>query len=142
MKLWHLVLALGCLGGCAAASPTRLHTLGKPAGKGAIVFEVENRTQAIVNNLYLAPTEKVKAAGEAAFQGGSAEQAGLWGDDLLPGSGLEPRGKLKVPITSPGRYDVRVRDRDGREQHITGLGLQAGGRYVLELEDGSWRAPR
>jgi hypothetical protein len=142
MKLSGCIAAAALVAGCAAGAPTRLHTLGTPSGRGEVRFSVENRTGAIVNNLYLAPSEKVKAAGEAAFRPDAPEQRALWGDDLLPGSGLEPNGKLRIPVAAPGRYDVRVRDRDGREQHISGLRLEAGGRYVLELEEGSWRAPR
>jgi hypothetical protein len=34
---------------------------------------------------------------------------------------------------------VRAVDRNRRYQHITGLRLGAGGRYILELNDGGWR---
>jgi len=135
--------ALLCLTfGCASGPASRLHSLGKPKGGGEIEFAVENRTGAVVNNLYMAPSAKVRAAGRAAFDDGSPEQTALWGDDRLPRSGLEPGGKLRVPISAPGRFDVRVLDRDGRWQHVAGLRLEAGGRYVLELEDAGWRAPR
>lgn len=137
------LIALVALGAaCAGGQPSRLHTLGKPSGSGEISFAVENRTSAIINNLYWAPSAKVKSAGQEAFRDGSPEQAALWGEDRLPQSGLEPGGKLSLPIPGPGRYDVRVLDRDGRWQHVAGLSLKAGGRYVLELEEGGWRAPR
>ena len=142
MKLWTSLVAAGFVLACAGGPPSRLHTLGKPSGDGAIRFAVENRTSAIVNNLYVAPSQKVQSAGEAAFQGDAAAQAALWGDDRLPGSGLEPKGKVEIAIPAPGTYDVRARDRDGREQHVAGMRLQAGGRYVLELEEGGWRMPR
>lgn len=137
-----LAFSSGLALGCAAGVPSRLHTFGKASGHGEIRFEVENRTDAIVNNLYVAPSKKVNEAGEAAFRTSAPEQSALWGNDLLPGSGLEPRGKVNVAIESPGPYDVRARDRDGREQHISGLRLEAGGRYVLELGEGSWRTPK
>ena len=63
-----------------------------------------------------------------------------WFDRLK--SGLESGGKVRVTIPKPGSYDVRAVDRDGREQHVANLRLAAGGRYVLELEEGGWRAPR
>lgn len=130
-------LALACGGG----APSRLHTLGKPTGSGEIDFQVENKSSAVVNNLYLAGTEQVRKAGRAALDPGTPEQAALWGQDLLK-SGLEAGGKVPVRIRGPGRYDVRAVDRDGREQHVANLRLAAGGRYVLELEEGGWRAPR
>jgi hypothetical protein len=139
-KLLQLV-ALSLLG-CASGPPSRLHTLGKPSDKPEIRFEIENRSSVIVNSLYIATSDQVRVAGRKALESGTAEQAALWGDDLLTKSGLEKGGRVRVPISVPGRYDVRAVDRDGREQHIAGLRLSAGGRYRLELEDGSWRTPR
>ncbi|HMR74616.1 MAG TPA: hypothetical protein PKD61_05880 [Polyangiaceae bacterium] len=125
--------------GCASGPSSKLRSLGAPSGSGPVSFEVDNRTQTIVNNLYLAESARVKAAGRKAFEAGSPEQVELWGNDLLR-SGLEIRGKVPVPISAPGRYDVRVVARDGeREQRVTGLRLEAGGRYVLELHEGGWR---
>lgn len=128
--------------GCASGPPTRLHTLGKAKSAELIDFAVENRTDAVINNLYMAPTAKVRAAGRAAFDEGSPEQAALWGEDRLPGSGLEQGGKLPLAVPEPGRFDVRVRDRDGRWQHVAGIRLERGKRYVLELEEAGWRASR
>jgi hypothetical protein len=45
-------------------------------------------------------------------------------------------------VSEPGRWDVRVVDRDQRYQHIAGLKVGAGGRYILELGDGGWRVNR
>lgn len=134
-------MLLGLCLGCASSPPSRLHTLGTPSGSGPIDFAVQNRTGAAVNNLYLASTQRVRAASRDAFTEGSPEQAALWGEDLLVGSGLEPAGKIKIQIPGPGQYDVRAVDRSGRWQHIEGLRLRSGGRYVLELEDGGWRTP-
>jgi len=128
--------------GCAGAPPSRLHTLGKPSGSGEIELSVENRSGAIVNSLFMATTRRVKAAPRSAFEEGTPEQAALWGDDLLKSSGLEQDGQLRVPVPGPGRYDFRAVDRDGRWQHVAGLSLKAGGRYVLELGDGGWRSPK
>jgi hypothetical protein len=137
--LWSLALVSL---GCASSPPSRLHTLGKPSGSGEIELSVENRGSAIVNNLFVATTRKVKAAPRPAFEEGTPEQAALWGEDLLRSSGLEPGGKLRVPVPGPGRYDFRAVDRDGRWQHVAGLSLKAGGRYVLELGDAGWRSPK
>lgn len=142
MQRRTLILALASFAlGCGGGAPSRLHTLGKPSGQGEIDFQVENRTAAVVNNLYLADSDKVRGASREALTPGTPEQAALWGEDLLR-SGLESGGKLRVAIPKPGRYDVRAVDRDGREQHVANLRLTAGGRYVLELEEGGWRAKR
>ena len=129
-----LVVAAAC-----SSQTSTLRQLGTPTGVGPVDFQVENRTDAIVNNLYLAKTERVKAAPRQAFESATPEQAALWGDDLLR-SGLEPGGKLSIAIDEPGTYDARLVDRDGNEQHVAGLRLQPGGRYVLEVHD-NWRRP-
>lgn len=137
-----LVMAAFGSMGCGSSPPSRVKTLGTPSGKGEIRFEVENQTSVVVNNLFLAKSQDVKAAGRAALDEGTAEQAALWGEDRLPGSGLEPKGRVRIAVESPGRYDVRAVDRDGRFQHVAGIRLVAGGRYILELGEGGWRAPR
>ncbi len=127
---------------CGGGARSTLRTLGTPSGQGAIDFSVKNDTDTIVNNVYLAESRAVDAAGRAAFESGSAEQAALWGKDVLAG-GLEVGGAIGVSVPGPGRYDVRVVARDGeREQHVAGLSLKAGGRYVLELQSGGWRPIR
>jgi hypothetical protein len=138
-RAFAVLLALSAAG-CGAPQST-LHQLGTPSGSGAIDFQVENRTGTVVNNLWLAKTSAVSAAPRAAFEAGTAEQQKLWGDDQLVGSALEAGGKVRVPVAEAGRYDVRIADRDAREQHIAGLKLAAGGRYVLELNDSGWRNP-
>jgi hypothetical protein len=130
------ILSLAC-GGRAST----LRQLGEPQGTG-IDFQLENRTDAVINSLYLAPTARVRTAPRQAFDPGTAEQQTLWGQDLLVGSGLEPGGRIPVRIDEAGRYDVRAVDRDGREQHVAGLQIRTGGRYVLELNEGGWRAAR
>jgi hypothetical protein len=142
MRRRSLLLVLALTGaGCAGGAPSRLVTLGTPSGRGEIDFRVENRSASVVNNLYLVESSRVAAAPREALLPGALEQSGLWGDDLLR-SGLEVGGQLRVPVPAAGRYDVRVVDRNGREQHVAGLRLVAGGRYTLELEEGGWRAPR
>jgi hypothetical protein len=137
-----LILLLAALTvGCGGGAPSRLHTLGKPRGSGAVDFQVQNRSSAVVNNLYLAESSAVRGASRAALEAGTAEQSELWGRDRLR-SGLEPGGRVRLEIQRPGSWDVRAVDRDGREQHVANLRLVAGGRYVLELEEGGWRAPR
>lgn len=127
---------------CGGGQRSTLRTLGSPSGQGAIDLSVANQTSTIVNNLYLAESQAVDRAGRAAFEGGSPEQAALWGSDVLPG-GLEVGGQVKVTVPGPGRYDVRAVARDGeREQHVANLNLRPGGRYVLELHDGGWRPIR
>ncbi len=137
-RAW-MAASLGLLfSACGGASST-LHQLGEPKGT-AIDFQVENRTDAVVNNLYLAQSSSVRAAPREAFDPGTAQQQKLWGEDLLVGSGLEPGGRLPLRVPGPGQYDVRIVDRDGREQHVAGLQVRAGGRYVLEINEGGWRA--
>lgn len=135
VSLWVLVV------GCGGGPSTRLHTVGKPSGQGEIQFAVENRSSSVVNNLFLIESSAVASASRAALTPGTPDQAALWGRDFLK-SGLESGGSLRIPIPAPGRWDVRVVDRDGREQHLAGLRLSAGGRYVLELQEGGWRALR
>lgn len=126
------LLALACGGGLAST----LHTKGSPKGQGAVDFAIENRSGATINNLFIAPSEAVaKVERDPALLGEE-----LWGDDRLPGNALEDGGVAKIDV-APGRYDVKAVDHDGRYQHVAGLKIVAGGRYVLELGDASWRVP-
>src|SRR5690242_16051318 len=100
MKRRALLVGIAFFAIACGGSQSTLHTLGIPKGKGPIQFEVENRTDSAVNNLYMVETAKVKAAG-------TAEQAALWRDDLLTQSALEPGGKMGLAVPGPGRYDVR-----------------------------------
>jgi hypothetical protein len=126
-----LLLAAGT--GCGGA-PSRLVTVKTGSGDGPIQFEVKNLTDVGINSLFLARTESVPDQ----LDNASPEAQTLWGPDLL--SGAIPVGE-RVPVAVPGagRWDVRAVDRDGRYQHVTGLKLQAGGRYILELNDSGWR---
>lgn len=126
------------LAGCAGAS-SRLKTVRSPTGSGGVDLEVFNGTDVAINNLYMAKTETVNAAGASHLEPGSSEEIKVWGADQLDNAALEPGAKVRVPVKEPGRWDVRVLDRDGRHQHIAGLKLGPGGKYILELGEGGWR---
>jgi hypothetical protein len=124
---------LGAVAGCGGA-PTRLVTVKTGTGQGAIQLEVKNLTDVPINNLYLAKTESIPEQ----IDNDSPEAQNLWGGDLLAGAiGMGQRVPVVVP--GPGRWDARAVDRDGRYQHVAGLKLEAGGRYILELNEGGWR---
>jgi hypothetical protein len=119
--------------GCGGA-PTRLVTVKTGTGQGAIEFEVKNLTSVPINNLYLAKSETVPQM----LDDDSPDGQRIWGGDLLAGAiGMGQR--VPILVAGPGRWDVRAVDRDGRYQHVGGLKLEAGGRYILELNDGGWR---
>ena len=101
-------------------------------------FAVKNATSAPINALYLAKTERVSAAGEN-LDYDSAQGVELWGPDLLTHSGIGAGERVKVDVPEAGTWDVRALDRDSRYQHVSGLRLGAGGRYILELNEGGWR---
>jgi len=127
-------LGLGLLlSGCGGA-PTRLVTVKTGGGEGAVEFEVKNLTDAPINNLYLARTESVPDN----IDNDSPEGQAIWGGDLLVGA-IGRGQRVVVAVPGAGRWDARAVDRDGRYQHVTGLKLQAGGRYILELNEGGWR---
>lgn len=127
-----LVLSAG-LAGCAGA-PSRLVTVKGGTGDGPVQLEVKNLTDVPINNLYLARTEQVGPE----LDNDSPEAQKIWGPDLL--TGAIPTGeRVPVAVPGPGRWDARALDRDGRYQHVAGLKLAAGGRYILELNEGGWR---
>jgi len=126
-------LALVGATGCGGA-PTRLVTVKAGTGQGPILLEVKNLGDAAINNLYLAKTESVPEQ----LDNESPESENLWGADQLTGAiGTGQRAPVAVP--GPGRWDARAVDRNGRYQHVAGLKLEAGGRYILELNDSGWR---
>jgi hypothetical protein len=134
-----LALWLGCSVGVAASTgcggaPTRLVTVKSGAGQGPIQLEVKNLTSAGINNLYLAKSSQVSET----LDPDSPEGQNVWGADLLQNA-IAEGARVPVPVAEPGRWDVRVLDRDRRYQHVAGLKLEAGGRYILELNDGGWR---
>jgi hypothetical protein len=126
-----LVLSAGM--GCGGA-PTRLVTVKSGSGEGAIQLEVKNLTDVPINSLFLAKSEEVSAQLDA----DSPEGQKVWGADLL--NAAIPMGqRVPVSVAGPGRWDCRALDRDGRYQHVAALKLEAGGRYILELQEGGWR---
>jgi len=136
-----LGLLLLCLGAAACGGPTsRLVTVRSGTGSGDVFLEVKNTTDTPVNALYLARTEAVNAADPERLDGDSMAGQMVWGADQLTTSAIGSGQRLRIPVASPGRWDVRVVGRDEREQHVTGLKLEAGGRYLLELNEGGWRA--
>ncbi len=136
-----LALALGlALLGCGGES-SKLVTVRPGTGDGPIDFAVKNATDVPINSIFMAKTEAVNAHDPSHLDPSSPEGQAVWGGDLL--SAAIPVGeRVPVPVKEPGRWDFRATDRDSREQHIAGLKLDAGGRYILELHDGNWRVPR
>ncbi len=132
-----LVLLAGVV--CVACgSGTTLRTVSPAKGKGAIELSVFNGSGEAINALFIAETERVRKAKGKRYESGSKDERVLWGDDMLR-SAIQEEQTLEIPGIEPGRYDVRVLDKNGREQHIAGLKLGAGGKYVLELGSSGWR---
>lgn len=126
-------LALGVTTGCGGA-PTRLVTVKTGTGQGPVLLEVKNLTDVPINNLYLAKTETVPEQ----IDHDSPEAQNLWGADQLTAA-IAMGTRAPVAVPGPGRWDARAVDRDGRYQHVAALKLEAGGRYILELNEGGWR---
>jgi hypothetical protein len=124
-----LLLGAGCGG-----APTRLVTVKSGSGDGPIQLEVKNLTDVPINNFYLAKTETMPEL----LDNNSPESEGLWGVDLLTGA-IAMGTRVPVAVPGPGRWDARALDRDGRYQHVAGLKLDGGGRYILELNESGWR---
>jgi hypothetical protein len=130
--LGWLALA-SCSAGCGGPG-TRLVTVKSGTGEGPIQLEVKNLTDVPINNLYLAHTEQVGPE----LDDDSPEGDKVWGPDLLSGA-ISKGTRLPVSVAGPGRWDVRALDRDRRYQHVAALKLEAGGRYILELQEAGWR---
>ncbi len=136
VRRWLLPLLLPLLSACAGPN-SRLVTVRSGSGSGAPDFAVKNLSGAPINALYIAKTAQVEAAGQNLDDESPQVQA-LWGSDLLTHSGIAEGQSVHVDVP-PGTWDVRALDTHQRYQHITGLRLGAGGRYILELNDGGWR---
>lgn len=134
VALFGTLLIAGCGGG-----NSRLVTVRSAAGEGPVEFEVQNQTDVPINNLYLVKTSTLSAAEPEQLDSGSSSS--IWGADLL-NSALEVGGREKIPVSEPGTWDLRAVDRDNRYQHVAGLKLGPGGRYILELHEGSWRVQK
>jgi hypothetical protein len=131
-----LSLLFALLPACGGPN-SRLVTVRTSSGSGAVDFAVKNVSNAPINALFIAKTERVNAAGQN-LNYDSPEGVALWGADLLTHSGIGVGQRVQVDVP-PGTWDVRALDRNGRYQHVSGLRLGAGGRYILELSDGGWR---
>lgn len=134
LLLFSAGLPLGC---SESARLIKLRSPGTPDQR--VRLEVLNNTSVVIVGLYMARTEDVENAKRGHTRWGSESEAETWGNDLLSAD-LLPDRRAEVPISSPGRWDVRPVDEDGRYQHVAGLKLRPGGRYLLEINDGNWRA--
>jgi hypothetical protein len=120
---------------------TRLVTVQAGKGEGKVEFAVKNLTDVPLNTFFMAKTERIDAAGGNALDPDSPDGDKAWGPDLL--GRAVPTGKSeRIPVPEAGLWEARAVDRDGREQRITRLKLQAGGNYILELYESGWRVYR
>jgi hypothetical protein len=133
----RLVL-IGLLTAACGGPATRLVTVRTATGSGPIDFSVKNLSDVPINTFYLAKTDRVEATGKERVDPSSPEGDALWGPDLS-GQAIGVGKTQTIQVPSPGNWDARAVDRDGREQLITRLHLLAGGRYILELYEGNWR---
>jgi hypothetical protein len=130
-----LVLAVGSgIVGCGGET-SRLVTVKGGTGEGPVDFAVKNATDVGINALFMAKTDKVS---DPKLDPDSPEGQTVWGGDLL-GAAIPVGERVPIRVPEPGRWDVRAVDRDDRFQHVSGLKLDAGGRYILELHEGGWR---
>lgn len=134
-----LALALLPLLAACGGPSSRLITVKAGSGSGEVELELQNASDTPVNSVFMAKTEAVRAAGAGHADGQTAQA--VWGGDLLTTSAIGTGDRRRVPVSEPGRWDLRAIDRDAREQHVVGLKLDAGGHYILELNDGGWRYP-
>ena len=132
------LVVLGLVGLACGGTPTRLVTVRSPTGAGSVEFSVKNLSDVPINTFYLAKSERVEASGQHRVDLNSSESEELWGADLT-GRAIGVGQTQPIAVPSPGNWDARALDRDGREQRITRLHLLAGGRYILELHEGNWR---
>lgn len=139
--VWRLSLLLGpwvagLTSACGGPEAT-LITVRSPGSLGELTLIVRNRSDSVIDGFYLAETEKVRAAvGHTEL--GSVVEAETWGNDLLRTS-IQTNEEQQVRVRAGGTWDARPVDEEGRFQHIAGLRLKPGARYVLELHDGHWR---
>jgi hypothetical protein len=140
------IFSLSCASGgvvtaCGSSAASTLITVKSATGSGQVDFSVENATESVINNVYLAKSSRVRDAGGEANRPGSSAEAALWGPDLL-GNAIPVGQRVGIPVAGDGPWDLRAVDRDGRYQHIAELKIGPGGRYILKLGEGSWRVPK
>src|SRR5689334_17328 len=131
MRIDRRLLLAACLSaslglGCGTGPNTRLVTVRPGGGTGSVEFEVKNDCDVPINSIFFQQTALVKT--QLKFD--SPEGSHVWGSDVL-NHAIPPGIRMKVDVPEPGVWDVRASDRDGRYQHITGLKLNAGGRFIL-----------
>jgi hypothetical protein len=128
-----LLASMALMAGCGGA-PTRLVTVKAGSGAGPVELEVKNLSDVAINSFYLVKTERIPQQ----LDNVGPDSESIWGTDLL--TAAIPQGsRVPIAVPEPGRWDAKATDRDGRYQHIAGLKLSAGGRYILELNEGGWR---
>ena len=133
-----LLFALGLSVLACGGESSRLVTVRSGTGTGSVDFAVKNATEVGINSVFMAKTELVEKNDPGRIERSSPKGQEVWGGDLI--SAAIPVGeRVPIPVKEPGRWDLLAVDRDGREQHIAGLKLEAGGRYILELYETSWR---
>jgi hypothetical protein len=140
-RLATLCVFLSFAAACAGSGVSVLRTLGKPSGDGAAELTIKNASGASINQLYVAKTESVDKAREAAAHPGTEADQTLWGDDQLGNAGIADGSSWAQLRLPPDRYDVLVVAADRREQLVKHVNLQAGGHYVLEIRE-AWRQGR
>jgi hypothetical protein len=138
--LLFLAVSAVSLGACGGPS-TRLVTVQAGKGSGKIEFSVKNLSDSALNTFHMAKSERIDAAGGSALDPDTPEGDAAWGPDLL-GRAVPAGTSERIPVPEPGLWEARAVDRDGREQRVTRLKLQAGGTYILELYEGGWRVFR
>ena len=136
-RSWLLLGPLVAFGCAEEARLIKLRSPGSPDRR--VRLEVLNNTDVVIVGVYMARTEDVRHAKQGHTRWGSESEAETWGNDLL-NADLETGERAEIPVTAAGRWDIRPVDEEGRYQHVAGLKLQPGGRYVLEINDGNWRA--
>jgi hypothetical protein len=125
------------LAACGGES-SKLVTVRSGTGSGPIDFAVKNATEVGINSLFMAKTELVQKNDPDHLDPNSPQAQQIWGGDLID-KAIPVGVRVPIRVGEPGRWDLRAMDHDGREQHIAGLKLEAGGRYILELHEGGWR---
>lgn len=132
-----LVLMLAAFFLACGGTQTRLKTVS--TGKGdSVELSIFNASGTSINNLYVTESAKVSEAKGRKLAPGSPAEMALWGEDILRAA-IQEGEEFEVPQMSAGRYDVLVVDKNGREQHVTGVKLKGGGTYRLELGTSGWQ---
>ncbi len=130
------MLALTAAPACGGPD-TKLIVVRPPGSQPRLSLVVRNRCNVDIDGFFLARTSVVNRTPRH-MELGSVAEAETWGNDLLQ-SALGVGTEQPIAVPEPGSWDARPVDEEGRYQHIAGLKLKPGARYVLELHDGAWR---